>query len=45
MMDNVEQNYKRFGCYPRELLAEIYYTRSNRADLKEKRITYRQTSE
>lgn len=39
MMDYVEKYYKRFGCYPRELLADqIYCTRANRAALKEKGI-------
>lgn len=39
MMDYVEQYSKRFGCYPRELLADqIYCTRANRAALKEKGI-------
>jgi hypothetical protein len=39
MMDYVEQYKKRFGCYPRELLADqIYCTRANRAALKEKGI-------
>jgi transposase, IS5 family len=39
MMDYVEKYYKRFGFYPRELLADqIYCTRSNRAALKEKGI-------
>lgn len=39
MMDYVEQYRKRFGCYPRELLADkIYCTRANRAALKEKGI-------
>ena len=39
MMDYVEQYHKRFGCYPRELLADkIYCTRANRATLKEKGI-------
>jgi len=36
MMDYVEKFRKRFGCYPREVLADqIYCTRSNRAALKE----------
>lgn len=35
MMNYVEQYHKRFGCYPRELLADqIYCTRENRAALK-----------
>lgn len=39
MMDYVEKYRKRFGCYPRELLADqIYCTRANRAALKEKGI-------
>ena len=39
MMDYVEQYRKRFGCYPRELLADqIYCNRANRAALKEKGI-------
>ena len=39
MMDYVEQYHKRFGCYPKELLADkIYCTRANRAALKEKGI-------
>lgn len=39
MMAYVEQYHKRFGCYPRELLADqIYCTRANRRDLKEKGI-------
>lgn len=39
MMAYVEQYHKRFGCYPRELLADqIYCTRANRAALKEKGI-------
>lgn len=39
MMDYVEQYNKRFGCYPKELLADqIYCTRANRAALKEKGI-------
>lgn len=39
MMDYVEKYHRRFGCYPRELLADqIYCTRANRAALKEKRI-------
>jgi len=34
-----EPNRKRFGCYPKELLADqIYCTRANRAALKEKGI-------
>ena len=38
-MDYVEKYYQRFGCYPRELLADqIYCTRANRAALKEKGI-------
>ena len=39
MMDYVERFKNRFGCYPRELLADqIYCTRANRAALKEKGI-------
>ena len=39
MMKYIEQYHKRFGCYPRELLADkIYCTRVNRADLKSKGI-------
>ena len=39
MMDYVERYKKRFGCYPRELLADkIYCTRANRAALQEKGI-------
>jgi len=39
MMNYVEQYRKRFGCYPKELLADqIYCTRANRAALKEKGI-------
>ena len=39
MMDYVERYRGRFGCYPRELLADqIYCTRANRAALKEKGI-------
>lgn len=39
MMTYVEQYHKRFGCYPKELLADqIYCTRVNRAALKEKGI-------
>lgn len=39
MMDYVEKYRNRFGCYPRELLADqIYCTRVNRAALKEKGI-------
>jgi IS5 family transposase len=39
MMEYVEKYKARFGCYPRELLADkIYCTRSNRAWLKEKGI-------
>jgi hypothetical protein len=39
MMDYVEKYRKRFGCYPREVLADqIYCTRANRAWLKEKGI-------
>jgi hypothetical protein len=35
----VEQYRKRFGCYPKEVLADqIYCTRSNRKMLKEKGI-------
>jgi hypothetical protein len=40
MMDYVERYRKRFGCYPKELLADqIYCTRANREALKEKGIT------
>ena len=36
MMDYVEKFRKRFGCYPREVLADqIYCTRENRAKLKD----------
>jgi hypothetical protein len=39
MMAYVEKYRKRFGCYPKELLADqIYCTRANRAALKEKGI-------
>ena len=39
MMDYIEKYRKRFGCYPKELLADqIYCTRANRAALKEKGI-------
>ncbi len=39
MMDYVEKYRRRFGFYPRELLADqIYCTRANRASLKEKGI-------
>jgi hypothetical protein len=39
MMDYVERYRKRFGVYPREVLADqIYCTRANRAALKEKGI-------
>jgi len=39
MMDYVEKYHQRFGCYPRELLADqIYCTRANRAALKEKGV-------
>ena len=39
MMDYVERYHARFGCYPRELLADkIYCTHTNRAALKEKGI-------
>lgn len=39
MMEYVEKYHQRFGCYPRELLADqIYCTRANRAALKEKGI-------
>ena len=39
MMDYVEKYRKRFGFYPREVLADqIYCTRINRATLKEKGI-------
>jgi len=35
MMDYIEKYRKRFGCYPREVLADqIYCTRANRAALK-----------
>jgi len=35
MIDYVEMFRKRFGCYPREVLADqIYCTRNNRAELK-----------
>lgn len=35
MMDYVEKYHQRFGCYPRELLADqIYCTRDNRTALK-----------
>jgi len=38
-MDYVEKYRVRFGCYPREVLADqIYCTRANRAALKEKGI-------
>lgn len=38
-MDYVEKYHHRFGCYPRELLADqIYCTRTNRAAIKEKGI-------
>jgi hypothetical protein len=36
MLDYIEKYRKRFGCYPREVLADqIYCTRVNRAKLKE----------
>lgn len=39
IMDYVEKYNQRFGCYPREVLADqIYCTRVNRAALKEKNI-------
>lgn len=39
LMDYVEKYRNRFGCYPRELLADqIYCTRANRAWLKERGI-------
>jgi hypothetical protein len=39
IMEYVEKYYQRFGCYPRELLADqIYCTHANRAALKEKGI-------
>jgi hypothetical protein len=39
MMNYVEKYKQRFGCYPREVLADqIYCTRVNRAALKEKNI-------
>jgi hypothetical protein len=39
MMEYVEKYRRRFGFYPRELLADqIYCTRANRASLKEKGI-------
>ena len=39
MMKYVENYYKRFGFYPREILADkIYCTRNNRRELKEKGI-------
>ena len=39
MMQYVEQYRKRFGFYPREVLADkIYCTRANRKELKEKKI-------
>src|SRR5665647_2435314 len=39
MMDYIEKYKVRFGCYPREVLADkIYCTRSNRLALKEKGI-------
>lgn len=39
MMDYVDKCRKRFGIYPKELLADrIYCTCANRADLKEKGI-------
>lgn len=39
MMEYVEKYKERFGCYPRELLADqIYCTRDNRSALKEKGI-------
>lgn len=40
MMDYIEQYRKRFGFYPKEVLADkIYCTKNNRAALKEKHIT------
>lgn len=39
MMQYIENYHKRFGFYPKEVLADkIYCTRSNRAALKEKNI-------
>jgi hypothetical protein len=39
MQEYVEKYRKRFGCYPREVLADkIYCTRENRQMLKEKKI-------
>jgi hypothetical protein len=39
MMDYVERYQKRFGFYPKEVLADqIYCTRANRAALKDKKI-------
>ena len=39
MMGYIEKYKERFGCYPRELLADqIYCTRANRSALKEKGI-------
>jgi len=39
MMEYIEKYKERFGCYPRELLADqIYCTRANRSALKEKGI-------
>ena len=39
MMDYIEKYKVRFGCYPREVLADkIYCTRSNRLALKERGI-------
>ena len=39
IMDYIEKYSKRFGCYPREVLADqIYCSRVNRAALKEKGI-------
>lgn len=39
MMEYVERYKQRFGCYPREILADkIYCNRANRAALKEKGI-------
>ena len=41
MMDYIQKYRKRFGCYPREVLADkIYCTRANRAVLKELGIRY-----
>ena len=39
LMEYIEKYKERFGCFPRELLAEqIYYTRANRSALKDKGI-------